>query len=322
MAESYSVKITGLGKYLPEQIVNNKTVEMDAGLTAGWCEREIGVRSRRWADKLTQSKMAGAAANEAIAQAGLTELDLDLIINASSGFEKKVPDGGPLLQKQLGYDHTGIPSLTIQSGFQSFISALFVAVGLISAGRYRNILISCSEILSAMLDPSNSEAYCLLGDGAGAIVLSACKENDQSHVLKMVQKTFFDGEFSISSKLGFTGIQKKVKSAKDIAIQMDLKRYRECSTDYTGQVIEELLENFSEEQLGAAILQYLPNTNDSLLCRTTVINTITSSGLCGAASFPMALYDAVTDAKIHRGDYVLLAGTGDGFCVGGLLLQY
>ena len=132
-----------------------------------------------------------------------------------------------------------------------------------------------------MVDPSNSEAYCLLGDGAGAIVLSACKENDQSHVLKMVQKTFFDREFSISSKLGFTGIQNKVKSAKDIAIQMDLKRYRECSTDYTGQVIEQLLENFSEEQLGAAILQYLPNSKDSLLSRTTVINTITSSGLCG-----------------------------------------
>ncbi|MDR2023809.1 MAG: hypothetical protein LBQ71_11330 [Hungatella sp.] len=102
MTDSYSVKITGIGKCLPEQIVNNNTVEKDAGLDAGWCEREIGVESRRWADKLTQSEMAGAAANEAIAQAGLTELDLDLIINASSGFEKKVPDGGGIATEAVG----------------------------------------------------------------------------------------------------------------------------------------------------------------------------------------------------------------------------
>jgi 3-oxoacyl-[acyl-carrier-protein] synthase-3 len=51
-----------------------------------------------------------------------------------------------------------------------------------------------------------------------------------------------------------------------------------------------------------------------------VINIIADYGNCIAASTPMALHEAMSTGRLHRGDRVLLLGTGAGLSVGAVVL--
>lgn len=53
-----------------------------------------------------------------------------------------------------------------------------------------------------------------------------------------------------------------------------------------------------------------------------VANNLNTHGNCIAASIPMALYDAIEDGKICRGNTIVLAGTSAGFSIGGVVLKY
>ena len=112
---SLPLKIIGLGRYLPERIVPSAEVEALCGLPPGWIERRSGVRERHWATTETSSYMGAQAAREAVAQAGLALSDIDLILNASGTPEQAIPDGGPLIQRQLGLGGSGIPCLSVHN---------------------------------------------------------------------------------------------------------------------------------------------------------------------------------------------------------------
>ena len=53
-----------------------------------------------------------------------------------------------------------------------------------------------------------------------------------------------------------------------------------------------------------------------------IMSTLEMLGNCVAASIPVTLYQAVRDGKIQRGTKVLMAGTGAGLSIGGLVLTF
>ncbi len=143
------LKIIGLGRYLPARVVPSREVEVLCGLPAGWIERRSGVRERRWAagaNGETSSFMGAQAAREAVAEAGLALTDIDLILNASGTPEQAIPDGGPLIQRQLGLGQSGIAALSVHATCLSFLAAIDLSATLLATGRYHRILIVTSEI--------------------------------------------------------------------------------------------------------------------------------------------------------------------------------
>ena len=120
--EPIPTKIVGVGHYLPERVVPNSEIEARCGLPAGWVAARSGVRERRWVTDETNSYMAAQAALEAIADAGLTLNDIDLLINASGTQEQAIPDGGPLIQRQLGLATSGLPCFSIHATCLSFFA--------------------------------------------------------------------------------------------------------------------------------------------------------------------------------------------------------
>ncbi|MBN2532027.1 MAG: hypothetical protein JXB88_04000 [Spirochaetales bacterium] len=316
------IKITGIGRYQPARIIKNSTIEKECGLKAGWCKKNIGITTRRWVEDETQSLMGAIAAREAMEDAGINSFDIDLIINASMSFEQKVPDGGPLVQKELGFGDSGIPSLTIQSGCQSFISALDVCVHLLSTERYNTILIVSSEIMSAMLDPRNIGAYAVFGDGAGAVVVSRAGKGESSSVLNSVQESYSDYLTMIISKYGLTAFQEKLTKPEDIALQINWELFKQKSIEYTEKIIKKVIKDFNVSDINVAILQQPALSPGIFFEEQKVYNTMSTQGLCGAASYPMALYENVKQGKLKRNDIFLFAGTGDGIIASGMLLRY
>lgn len=321
----YPLKIAGIGRYLPDHNVVSNDLDSACGQMEGWCKERLGVLERRWSVRETPSVMGAEAAKEAMSDAGIDFNDLDLIINASMSFERRVPEGASLIQRRLGLNESGIPCLTLSEGCQSFLAALVVATSLIAVGRHQNILIISSEIISTMLDPKYPEAYLLFGDGAAAVVVTGNTERS-SLIHSAYLHSYGSGLSDLQSLSGFTAFRSKISKPEDLALQLNLDSFVEHGITYLQPLLDELCKGYSLDQLSLVIPQqagkkffdYLTE----IFSKEKLVQIFDRFGLCGAASYPMALYEAVKTEKLKRGDLFLMLGFGAGPTVGGIMMTY
>lgn len=321
----YPIKIAGVGRYLPEHLVVNSELESKCGQAAGWCEKRLGVLERRWSTEENQSIMGAEAAKEAISAADMDFSDIDLIINASMSFERLVPEGASLIQRQLGLDESGIPCISLYEGCQSFLTALTVSASLIAVGRYQNILIVSSEIISAMLDPKYPEAYAIFGDGAAAVVVTEDPEKS-SFMLQAYLRSYSKGITDMQSLSGFTAFRQKLRKPEELALQLDLETFVDNGCNYLQPLIDELSAKHAIGELSLVIPQQAGNCFFSHLKQSfpeeKLVRIFDYCGFCGAASYPMALYEAVKSGRLKRGDRFSILGIGAGPTVGAVMMIY
>jgi len=80
MSQRYA-RITGWGKYVPVRVVTNDDLAKIVETSDEWISSRTGIRERHIrAENDTTSSMGAAAGREALASAGLTPADLDLIL--------------------------------------------------------------------------------------------------------------------------------------------------------------------------------------------------------------------------------------------------
>lgn len=323
------LKIAGMGRYAPEHIVTNDELEARCGLPSGWIEQRTGVLERHWSQTETASQMAGHAVRDAVQQAGLSLSDIDLIINASGTPEQVVPDGGALLQRELGLTESGIPAFSIHMTCLSFLAALQTAAAYLQTGLYRRILISSSEIVSSGLNFNEPESATLLGDAAAAVVVTLPEAGSNAAVHAMRFETF-------SSGADFTAIfgggtrkhpNNPATRPEDNLFSMNGPRLLNLALRTVPQFLEHLRAGLSHDlgDIKMVIPHQTSKAGFRLLSRfgysqERVMMTLDRYGNCGAASIPFALSMAYEQGCIYPEDEVLLVGTGAGVSIGGVIL--
>lgn len=166
-------RISGTGSYLPQAVVLAEEMDRRLNKPSGYVASTAGVLKRhecRLPETLTS--MAIEAATRAVDAAELRLSHLDLIIDASTCRHQPIPCNATLVSRALGADVKGVPAFDIQSTCLGFIVAIQVANGLFATGNYEHILVVCSESLLAGVNYAEPESSALMGDGAGAVVLS------------------------------------------------------------------------------------------------------------------------------------------------------
>jgi 3-oxoacyl-[acyl-carrier-protein] synthase-3 len=325
------LKIIGVGRYLPERVVGSAEVEALCGLPAGWIERRSGVRERRWVNGETSSAMGAQAAREAAAEAGLELGDLSLIINASGTPEQAIPDGGPLIQRQLGLGSSGIPCLSVHATCLSFLVALDLSANLLATGRYENILIVASEIGSVGSNFREPESASLLGDAAAAVVVTRTPPGEAAGLHAARLETYGDGADMTAIRGGGSGRHPNNPATRpeDNLFHMDGPQVLRMALRYSGGFLEKLRPGLSK---GLAPVKLVVPHQPSLMGlkalelfgwpAAQIVKTLDHLGNCVAASIPCTLYEAVREGRLQRGDQVLLVGTGAGLSLGGVILTY
>ena len=214
----YNVRIAGLGRYLPRRIVTNAEIEQRGGFAAGAVEQtRCGVKQRHECDFQNGEgpiENAARAVRKALAAAGRSLSDVDLIINASGIPRQAVPDDASLLQRALGLGSSGVPSFTVHATCLSFVVALDVAGSRIEAGRAKCVVISSSVAARTYnINAKDMHTAPLFGDGAAACVLvpstpansaSAGGENVEcSAIHRVAFETYGDGCVSAAFAISF-----------------------------------------------------------------------------------------------------------------------
>ena len=175
----YNAKITGLGFYVPEQVVTNDDLSKIMDTNDAWIQERTGIQERRWIHKDSEdstSLMGAKAGKIAIERAGLTKDDIDFIVFATLSPDLYFPGGGVDVQALL--DMPTIGALDVRNQCSGFVYAMSVADQFIKTGMYKNILVIGSEYHSGGLDKTTRGrgVSVIFGDGAGAVVLSRTEE--------------------------------------------------------------------------------------------------------------------------------------------------
>ena len=168
-------QITGWGMAAPEKVVTNEDLAHTIDTSDEWIVSHTGIKERRVAgDKESTLSLAIRAAREALLVASLQPSRLDLVIVATVTPEYFFPSTASLVQDALGAAYAGAYDLS--AGCSGFIYALNQAANAVRSGSAENVLVIGAETLSRIIDWTDRNTCVLFGDGAGAVVVSACAE--------------------------------------------------------------------------------------------------------------------------------------------------
>ena len=164
--------IVGCGGYLPERIVTNDELAHLVDTSDEWIVSRSGIRQRHIAaEGEMTSDLGRRAAEAAMADAGVSASDIDLIILATATPDQTFPATAARIQAQLGI--TRGMAFDLQAVCSGFVFAMATADNFIKAGQSRCALVIGAETFSRILDWEDRATCVLFGDGAGAVVLQA-----------------------------------------------------------------------------------------------------------------------------------------------------
>lgn len=164
--------IIGWGHEVPSTILTNADLEKIVETSDEWITTRTGIRERRIAaEGETTASMASIAAARALAVAGISADDVDLIVVATLTPDHLMPSTAVLVKGAIG--STRAAAFDLSAACSGFAYAYAVAHGFITAGLGQRALVIGAETLSRSVDWSDRSTCVLFGDGAGAIVLEA-----------------------------------------------------------------------------------------------------------------------------------------------------
>jgi 3-oxoacyl-[acyl-carrier-protein] synthase III len=334
----YYSKITGLGFYVPENIVTNSDLKEFIETSDEWIQERTGIEERRWIDPKTDdntSVMAAKASKIAIERAGLTKDDIDFIIFATLSPDMYFPGGGVRVQDIL--DMPTIGALDVRNQCSGFIYSLSVADQFIKTGMYKNILVIGSENHSGGLERSTRgrNITVIFGDGAGAAVLSRSEENGKgilsSHLHsegKYARELMLDGP---STGRWVPEILKE-NDPEDISYFPYMNGqfvFKHAVVRFSEAIIEGLKANNLKKEDIDMLIPHQANLRISQfiqkkfeLSNEKVHNNIMKYGNTTAASVIIALTEAWEQGKIKDNDLVVLAAFGSGFTWGSVVIRW
>ncbi len=317
--------ITGIGGYLPPTVMTNAEITQLVETSDEWIVERTGIRSRRRAaPDLATSDLAAEAAKKALAAAGRTAADIDLIVVATTTPDLTFPATATIVQLKIGAP-IGI-AFDVQAVCSGFVYALAVADNFVARGLSRCALVIGAETMTRLLDWTDRGTCVLFGDGAGAVVLEAG-----------------EGEGGTADR-GILGFSLRADGSKRDLLFVD---GGPSSTGTVGhlrmqgnQVFRHAVVNISEAVFAAAKVAgvtiaevdwFIPHqANQRILDgvakrigidASRVISTVADHANTSAASIPLALAQGVEDGRIKPGQLLLMEAMGGGLTWGAVVAR-
>ncbi|MGI4875427.1 MAG: 3-oxoacyl-ACP synthase III family protein [Janthinobacterium lividum] len=329
-------EIAGVGHYVPTRVVKNADLEELMETTDAWIQERTGIQERRWFEegKDTTANMGAEAARRALAAAGLTPDDVQLIVFATLSPDYFFPGSGVLMQRELGMKDN-VPALDVRNQCSGFIYGLSVADQFVRTGMYDTVLVVGSEIHSSGLDKTTRGrgVSVIFGDGAGAVVLRPAREEGHGILSTHLHA---QGEFAEELIVKEPGSNREGRVQYAVDNHLDMFPYMNGQNVFKHavvrfpQVIKEALDQNGYQpqdidlliphQANLRITQFVQQKMG--LPDSKVFSNIQRYGNTTAASIPIALSEAVQEGRIKRGDLLCLAAFGSGFTWASALIKW
>ena len=323
-------RIASLATYVPPRVLTNADLEKMVETSDEWILKRTGIRKRHIVDPGTAtSDLASKAALSAIDQAGLSPLDIGLIVVATTTPDMFFPSTACLVQTKIGALNAW--GFDLGAACSGFTYGLTVATQMVVTGAHDHALVIGADVMSSIVDYQDRSTCILFGDGAGAAVVSPATQ-DQLGILDFEHQVDGRGGPALCMPAGGS-----LRPASQETVQQRLHYVHQ-----DGAAVFKFAVRKTEEICGRILKQNNINVDDVDLFvshqanrriiesaaerlgldRTKIVINIEEFGNTTAATIPLALSDAISSGRLEKGGLVLLTSVGAGFTVGAVLLRW
>ena len=320
--------ITGWGKCAPDNIMTNDDLAVFVDTSDEWIQQRTGIQERRFCH-VNNSDMATVAGHHAIACAGLTPEDIDVVILATCTPDSIVPSAAAHVQKKLGAVNAAV--YDVNAACAGFVYALEQGKAFVESGLYKRALIIGSEHITWLLDWSDRNTAVLFGDGAGAVVVEESKDSEDGDIFSFVNGLSSD-KLDILEVPNFGSAMDRFKTdeAARVTWTFDGQEIFKGGIRAMAKASDEVITKSGLTKEDVDIL--IPHQANLRIIKATakklsmplerVVVTVNKHANTSAASIPLALNEAVRDGRIKEDQVILLEAFGSGFTWGSVLLRY
>lgn len=321
-------KIVGVGRYLPEKILDNAYFEGIVETSDEWILQRVGIKERRMSDENTfASDLAAKAAENALKDAGMDASEIDLIVMASVSPEMYTPSGACIVQSKIGAKNAA--AFDVNAACPGFIFAITVATQFVENGVYKNVLVIGADTLTKITEYKDRSTCVLFGDGAGAAILQATDE--ETGVL--------------GSVLGADGDAGDVLTVCGLKVSELDKERRPFGNYRTIWMDGQLVYKFAVKTMVSSTIEVVENAGYTIddidlviphqanqriiqsarkrlsLDESRVFSNVEQFGNMSAACIPVALCQAIEEGRIKKGQKLVIVSMGGGLTWGSVLIE-
>ena len=324
------VQISGVGSYLPEQRLTNHDLERTLDTSDEWILQRTGISERRVLESgRATSDMAVEAIRSLCDSTSLDPSDIDLLIVASVTPDMLFPSTACLVQSKLGIPSTW--GFDLSAACCGFVYALSTGVAFVSSGMRRKVVVVGADAMSRIIDPKERNTCVLFGEGAGAILIEPAVQPENCFIDAFHEIDGSGGD-SLCMPAGGSLQPANAKTVKDRLhfVKQDGSTVFKFATRKMEEASRRILER--NKIAPSELKLMIPHQANARIIRGTaerlnlrndqVVLNLGNYGNTTAATIPLAMQDALLEARLQKGDIILLASVGAGFTVGTTLLRW
>jgi 3-oxoacyl-[acyl-carrier-protein] synthase-3 len=317
-------RVAGIGVYRPKRIVLNTEIMDKIDSSDAWIRERSGIIQRRYADvNETVAKMATEACSAALADSGISALEIDLVILATATNPAQLPNLAMEIATNIGSTNAG--AYDIGAACSGFSYGLAIASSTILSGDARNVLIVGSERMTDFVSETDRGTAFLFADGAGAFAVTGSNKTEISNPVWGSDGTLKD--WICMTKNWPTYMNEK--DGEFPALKMEgQKVFRWAITEMVG-IAHRTLEKagIGVEDLGAFVPHQANQRITDHIAKSlklpdhvSVARDGINMGNTTAATIPLALDTLRRNGEVKSGDLALLMGFGAGLAYSGQVI--
>jgi 3-oxoacyl-[acyl-carrier-protein] synthase-3 len=318
--------VTGVGGYLPADIVTNDELAKTVDTNDAWIVERTGIHARhRAAPDEAASDLAAAAAKKALAAAGRTAADIDLIVVATTTPDLTFPATAAIVQRKLGAP-IGV-AFDVQAVCSGFVYALSVADGFVARGMSRCALVIGAETMTRLMDWTDRGTCVLFGDGAGAVVLEPVEGKGDATDRGLLgfalrcdgtkqDLLYVDGGPSTSGTVGHLRMHGKEVFRHAVVNISEAVRAAALDAGVELDAVDWFIPHQANQRILAGVAHRLG------IAHERVISTVANHANTSAASIPLAWAQAIDDGRIKPGQLLLVEAMGGGLTWGACVIRF
>lgn len=317
-------KISGVGCYVPPNVLNNQDLERLVHTTDEWILTRTGIKQRHILDdgKAT-SDLATEAAREVLERTGVNASDLDAILVCTVTPDMLFPSTACLVQDRIGAK--GAWGFDLVAACSGLLYGLTTGSQLVASGSHKRVLVIGADAMSRIVDYEDRATCVLFGDGAGAFLLEPATNGDGG-LIDFINEVDGSGGKHLCMPAGGSAkpatretvdarlhyVHQEGRQVYKYAVS---KMYELCKAvlernGYTAEDVDLLIPHQANKRIITAVADRMGLPDDK-----TVIN-IDRYGNTTGGTIPLATRDAINEGRLKKGDLVLMAAVGAGFTAG------
>ena len=326
----FNAKITSVGHYVPDRIIDNKYFENFLDTNDEWIKTRTGISERRRLDKeLPTSYMAVRAIQDLLSNRGIGIEEIDLIIVATVTPDMMYPSTACIIQKELGAKNAwGFDILAACSGF---IFSLTTAIQFVQNGTHKKVIVVGADKMSSIANMEDRNTCILFGDAAGAVLLEPTEDRD-SGILDTIMR--IDGEGGkYHYQLGGGSLNPATHETVDKRMHFVYQDGKSVFKDAVKGMADISYEIMEKNNITADQVSYLVPHQANMRIITAcaermgismdkVMVNIHKYGNTTSATIPTCISEYWKNGKVKKDDYLILSSFGAGYTWGSILVKW